>query len=194
MGGNDTKRLLRDALRSSRRRLAADWLARRSADVCARILASDAFAAARRLVGYAPMPGEVDPGSVLDAAHARGVPVYLPRLEGDALRFLAPDGPLVPGRHGVLEPASGTPLGGTDPATMFLVPGVAFDLTGTRLGRGGGHYDRALPACPGATTVGVAFEFQIIPRLPRDAWDVSVWAVATDARLIVTTPQDAGRP
>ena len=186
MGGHDSKRLLRETVRAFRRRVAVDRLARASADLCARVLASSAFARAERLVAYCPTDGEADPGCVVAAARAMGLPVYLPRASGSAPCFVAADGPLRPGRYGIPEPSVGEPLADAGAETMILVPGVAFDQTGTRLGRGGGYYDRALAAWPTATTVGLAYEFQILPRLPRDPWDVPVSALATDARWIMS--------
>jgi 5-formyltetrahydrofolate cyclo-ligase len=67
---------------------------------------------------------------------------------------------------------------------LFVVPGMAFYLLGTRLGRGGGHYDRVLASHPDSVRVGLAFEWQILPRLPRARWDVPMDAVATESRLV----------
>jgi 5-formyltetrahydrofolate cyclo-ligase len=183
MGGHDTKRLLREAARSHRRRLGADWLASTSARVCAHALALPATASARRLVAYCPTNGEVDPAGIVEVVRARGIPVYLPRFVGDALTFV-PEGPLRPGRYGIREPPAGEPLRDAGPETVALVPGLAFDLAGTRLGRGGGHYDRALAAWPGVATIGLAFECQLVPRLPCDPWDVPVSAIATESRVV----------
>ena len=194
MGGHDTKRLLRETARTVRRRVAGDRLTRASAELCARLLAWPTFAAAERLVAYCPIDGEVDPGDVVAAAHAAGMPVYLPRTDASGMTFVAPGGPLQPGRYGIPEPRSGEVLADAGRETMILVPGVAFDLAGTRLGRGGGHYDRALSVWPSATTVGLAYEFQILPSLPRDPWDVPVSAIFTDARSIVpAAPAAVGR-
>jgi 5-formyltetrahydrofolate cyclo-ligase len=193
MGVDETKRLLREVARRRRRCLDAPWVTATSARLCARVLAAPAFAATRRLVAYCATEGEVDPTAVVTAARASGIPVYLPRFAGGDLTFVTADGPLRPGRHGIPEPASGAPLTDAGSETTVLVPGLAFDLTGTRLGRGGGHYDRVLAAWPAANTIGLAFECQILPRLPRDPWDVPVATVATESRLVAgTAPSDVG--
>jgi 5-formyltetrahydrofolate cyclo-ligase len=159
--------------------------------VCARVLAAPAFAAVRRLVAYCATEGEVDPTLVLAAARAKGIPVYLPRLADEGLTFVAAEGALRPGPHGIPEPVSGARLTHAGSETAVLLPGLAFDLTGTRLGRGGGHYDRALAAWPAVNTIGLAFECQVLPRLPRDPWDVPVATVATESRLVSgTAPSD----
>jgi 5-formyltetrahydrofolate cyclo-ligase len=74
---------------------------------------------------------------------------------------------------------------------VVLVPGVAFDEAGGRLGRGGGFYDRSLAAlrATGAVyAVGLAYEAQMAARVPRDAWDEPVDVVATERRLLVSRP------
>jgi 5-formyltetrahydrofolate cyclo-ligase len=67
---------------------------------------------------------------------------------------------------------------------LFLVPGLAFDARGARLGRGAGSYDRALARHVNALRIGLAYEFQLVQRLPEAAWDIRMDAVATDARLV----------
>src|SRR5262249_60628997 len=117
------------------------------------------------------------------AGMAQGQIVYFPRVVGRELEFLAcsPDG-LRPGTHGVAEPAEGLPLPPPGRDALFLVPGLGFDPGGTRLGRGGGHYDRALAHHPAALRIGLACEAQILSWLPRDPWDQPMDAVVTDRR------------
>ncbi len=73
---------------------------------------------------------------------------------------------------------------------LVVVPGVAFDVTGTRLGQGGGWYDRYLAATPTSRRIGVCFEVQIAEWLPRDAHDVPVEAIITEHRVITVAPPD----
>jgi len=67
---------------------------------------------------------------------------------------------------------------------LFLVPGVAFDARGVRLGRGIGWYDRALERHPRSIRVGLAYGFQVVSRLPEAPWDVRMHAIVTEAGLI----------
>ena len=67
---------------------------------------------------------------------------------------------------------------------MFLVPGVAFTPCGVRLGRGVGWYDRALGRHPRGIRIGLAYGFQVVPRLPEAPWDVRMHAVVTESRSI----------
>jgi 5-formyltetrahydrofolate cyclo-ligase len=67
---------------------------------------------------------------------------------------------------------------------LMLVPGLAFDPMGHRLGRGGGHYDRALAAAAGAVALGVGFGFQVVSEVPVEAWDRPVSGILTERGLL----------
>ncbi len=128
---------------------------------------------------YWPIKGEVDLRGLeglLDATFC------LPKVVGSSLGFGRPER-LVEGAFGILEPeVADVPLCEID---VFLVPGVAYDLEGFRLGYGGGYYDRLIAGkLPHQLFVGVAFEFQLVEELPRDGWDVPVDVVLTDASCV----------
>lgn len=117
-----------------------------------------------------------------------GRKVILPRVEGDAMTLVEVNGleDLSSGYRGLLEP--GSDRGRVVPSETIevaLVPGLAFDLRGNRLGRGGGHYDRALAGL-GRTSlkIGLAYDFQVVDRLPVEARDVPVDLVVTETRII----------
>src|SRR5262249_35357779 len=160
---------LRRELLAARRRWQPGFLRACSAGVCERVLALDAFRAAGHLVVYAARSDEIDPSSLVQVALATGKTVYFPRVVDSTLEFLSalPED-LQPGAYGVLDPSSGKPLDLRLPDVLFLVPGVAFDPAGLRLGRGGGHYDRALARHPHGLRIGLAAEPQIRPALPED--------------------------
>jgi 5-formyltetrahydrofolate cyclo-ligase len=145
-------------------------VARASARACDRVFALAAFAAARHVVVYAAMGNELDPRPIAERALAAGKDVYYPRPPGEPAGFAS--------RRGTV------PLAGNAIGVLFVVPGVAFDPRGARLGRGGGWYDRALGAPPGGIRVGLAFDFQVLPVLPEAPWDVRMHAVVTDERLL----------
>src|SRR5262249_62364793 len=92
-----------------------------------------------------------------------------------------------PGTHGGPGPAEGLPPPPPGRDALFLVPGLGFDPGGTRLGRGGGHYDRALAHHPAALRIGLARETQILSSLPRDPWDQPMDAVVTERRILWAT-------
>ena len=183
----DAKDALRRRLRTARANLSPRVAAERSAAVCARVMGLPAFTTARAVVAYAPVENEVDPASVVAAALADGKAVYYPRRAADGLEFLQSD-PAGLQRRGfpVPEPVDGRPLAveaGEDIA--FLVPGIAFDPGGVRLGRGAGCYDRALARHPRAARIGLAYEMQLVASLPEAAWDIRMDAVVTEVRVLV---------
>lgn len=92
---------------------------------------------------------------------------------------------LIAGRNGIMEPGPGVAAVPIPDLDLVLVPGLAFDEEGFRLGRGAGFYDRFLghPSLT-AASIGVAFEVQMSPKLPRDEWDIPLHAIATERRWI----------
>jgi 5-formyltetrahydrofolate cyclo-ligase len=90
---------------------------------------------------------------------------------------------LVPGRYGVREPAASIPGEALGADVLILVPGVAFDLRGGRLGRGGGVWDRALVETHGAPVFGVGYDLQIVDRVPGEAHDRPVDALLTETGI-----------
>ena len=188
------KRRLRLRMTTARQGLAAAAAAELSRSACARLLEHDVFGAAVHIVAYSPVGNEVDPGELVDAARLAGRPVYYPRRTGTTLEFLRADpATLRPGSGGLLEPTHGDrpPEDATD--VLFLIPGVAFDPRGVRLGRGAGCYDRALTRFSKARLLGLAYDFQVVPFLPEASWDVRMHAVVTDARLLECADRSIGQ-
>ena len=132
---------------------------------------------------YAPKGSEVDT-ALLDAAlRARGVTVVYPRVvEGQSLlefRVAAIDD-LVVGRFGLREPPTTADLVDVLQITAFVVPGLAFDRTGGRVGWGRGHYDVTLAAAPDAMRIGLAFECQLLDHVPAEPHDMKLHHVITE--------------
>lgn len=143
---------------------------------------------ASRVAGYLAAPDEFDPAPLLAAAHRRGSRLHVPRLSrvraaGMGFTPLAP--PLRRNRYGLLEPAAGPSLS-LQYFNLVLIPLVAFDRRGFRLGMGGGYYDRALAfrhrrrRWRGPLLIGVAFGAQQVERIPDRSWDVRLDAVLTE--------------
>jgi 5-formyltetrahydrofolate cyclo-ligase len=128
---------------------------------------------AKVVAGYAPMGSEISPMVAIEEARAVGAITVFPAFSNPAkpFRFLAGD-PSKAGPFGILQPkASAPPL---DP-DLILVPLIAVDARGTRLGRGKGHYDRVLARLrrSGATLVGIGWPLQrLTQEIPHDPWDV----------------------
>jgi 5-formyltetrahydrofolate cyclo-ligase len=145
---------------------------------------------------YAAVPGEVGTGLIAEAVRLAGGKVYYPRIRPDGdmsfHRVDREDG-LVPGRYGIPAPA-GESMGSGEPERfdLVVVPGLAFDRRGFRLGRGGGYYDRFLSRVVPTLVVGLAFSWQIVPAVPVDPWDVPMGAVVTEKGVIRVSSASAG--
>lgn len=186
---------IRASKRGLRRSVAAALTAmtpaeREAGSVRARALlaAQPEWLAATAVLFYAPMAGELDVWPLLEAALAAGKRAGLPRFvpergayEAREVRDLAAD--LKPGHFGIREPAGHCPPWALNRLDFILVPGVAFDLQGCRLGRGKGYYDRLLAGLPGARC-GVAFDQQIVREVPVTAHDIVMNWIVTPTRWI----------
>lgn len=183
----DAKRALRAAVLAARGRLDPSARAQASTAVVARLEALDLVRGARTLAVYAPLGSEVDVLELARRLAGRGVRVLFPRVvRGERRMRLAACAPedLVPGPLGALEPPAAAPSVEAGEVDCALVPGLAFSLDGHRLGRGGGHYDATLASLPRAARIGVAFEAQVVPAIPREPHDVTLDALVTEARAL----------
>ncbi|MGE4537678.1 MAG: 5-formyltetrahydrofolate cyclo-ligase [Desulfovibrio sp.] len=182
------KDALRRQMLARRKVQEPDVAARASLAVARQVEALPRYAAAREVLAYLPIRGEVDAGILVRSLLASGRRVLLPRCRPDApgaldLGCLTSLDAAVPGRYGILEPPQDVclPPDAYSP-DVILVPGVAFDMQGGRLGFGGGYYDRllALPMAAAALTIGLAFAFQLVSHLPAEPWDKSMDIVVTE--------------
>ncbi len=135
------------------------------------------------VAGYWPMGAEIDIRPLLAALHDRGHPVVLPVTSkiGERLTFRRwhPGATMVPERFGTMRPD-----GAAMEPDMLLIPLLAFDAAGGRLGYGGGFYDRTLVALPGRFRLGCAFAAQQVDAVPAGPYDVRLDAVATENGMI----------
>jgi 5-formyltetrahydrofolate cyclo-ligase len=133
--------------------------------------------------GFWPLGEEIDIRPLLIVLHQRGHRVALPVTprRGEALTFRAwqPGDALVPERFGTMRP-----IGEVLVPDMLLIPLLAFDAAGGRLGYGGGFYDRTLAALPGRFRLGCAFAAQQVDAVPVGPYDIRLDAVATEAGII----------
>lgn len=133
---------------------------------------------------YAALPEELPLDPLIQRLLADGRTVGLPRVTGPgvlALHVVTDLDDLVPGAFGVREPTQDSQTLAPDAVAAVLVPGVAFDRDGGRLGYGGGYYDRLLPRLGGAVRIGVCLEAQLVPAVAVEAHDQRVDAVVTEA-------------
>ena len=142
------------------------------------------FAGVSVVAGYHPLGSEISPLAAMEEARAVGAIAAFPCFTNPAkpFRFIAGD-PLEPGPFGIMQPAKRHPVVEPD---LVLVPLIAVDGSGTRLGRGKGHYDRALVRLKknGARLIGVGWAMQrLTETIPADEWDVPLDGFASPKGL-----------
>lgn len=152
----------------------------------------------RCVAGYSAIGNELDPAAALAGLRPLGCSVGYPRvLPKSAARprlafFAAAPAALQPGAFGILEPDHSAPALPLSAIDVFIVPGLAFDEHGARLGYGGGYYDELIAAVRkdrSATFIGLAYDFQIVESCPVESGDCPVDIIITDTRVIRrTTP------
>jgi 5-formyltetrahydrofolate cyclo-ligase len=154
--------------------------------IARRLLGDFVFMKGAIVAGYAAIGAEVDPFPLMAALGAQGHPLCLPRTEAKAIVFRAwkPGDPLVVGRMNIPEPDAKAKERRPD---LLLVPLIAFDRKGYRLGYGAGYYDRYLSEQRAKRTiraVGIAYAGQAVDELPHEPHDEPLDAVVTEERLI----------
>lgn len=147
--------------------------ARRAAEssvLCSAVLAHPKYIEARTVALYSPLGDEADISEILREAMP-SKRVALPVVEGSDMyfRFLTPDGATRTGTFGIEEPCG--EICEPQQIDFMLVPGVAFDKEGNRMGRGRGYYDRYLADC-GAFKAGICFSYQLIESIPHEKHDI----------------------
>jgi 5-formyltetrahydrofolate cyclo-ligase len=159
-----------------------------SAQIRTRLKEQDFWQKAASTLFFAPMPDEVDLWPLLEETLAVGKIAALPRFDPVSNDYLACrvqhlQTEIGPGQFGIREPKAGCPEIPLERLGLVLVPGVAFDLGGCRLGRGRGYYDRLLPEIPGIKC-GIAFDEQIVEAVPAGKLDVRMDFILTPTRCV----------
>lgn len=179
------KGTLRALTLARRRALAPEQVKERSAELQRRFLALPEFRRVSVIALYAPIHGEVETGLVASAALAAGKTVIFPAVVEDDLEFRAVRalGELVPGRFRIPEPAGeAVEVSGAD---LIVVPGVAFDQCGRRIGYGKGFYDRSLHRLEGSgKLVGFCYDFQLVEEIVGEPHDVTMDLIVTELRVV----------
>jgi len=195
----DRKQYIRRLIRAVRRGLSEAERLAHSRRVWERVAALPCYQHARVVLGYMAFDHEVLTDGLMQQTMASGKQLVLPMVLGDrqdmALYVIEDLGcDVAPGYRGILEPQpQRTRAVAPETLELALIPGVAFDLRGGRLGFGTGLYDRLLSRLPrGIPTVGLAFDFQVIPRLPFQPHDMLLEAIVTEHRIIWGTSYTQG--
>jgi len=181
-----TKKALRETALLARTRAAETAGPKAALLIARRLLGDFVFMKGAIVAGYAAVRGEVDPFPLMAALQAQGHALCLPRTQGETITFRAwkPGDPLVVGRFAIPEPDAKAKERRPD---LILVPLLAFDRDGYRLGYGGGFYDRYLSEHRAKRTIraiGIAYAGQQLDQIPREPTDERLDAIVTEERVI----------
>ncbi|MGM9627928.1 MAG: 5-formyltetrahydrofolate cyclo-ligase [Faecousia sp.] len=169
------KKELRRAIREKKRAMTEDEIENRSAKLAQLLYASDAYRNAQTIYGYLPYNQEVRTVPMLEQALRDGKRVAVPKVFGDEMKFLYLEDltQVAKGYAGIPEPIADEPEA-QDRTALVLMPGLAFDPQGHRIGYGGGFYDKFLAAEPNHPTLALCYDFQLLPELETEEHDIPV--------------------
>ena len=169
------KKELRRTIRERKRAMTEEEIVSRSDKLGEQFAQSEAYKAAKTIYGYLPYNQEVRTVPMLEQALRDGKRVAVPKVYGDEMKFLYLDdlSQVEKGYAGIPEPIADEPVADDDTA-LVLMPGLAFDPQGHRIGYGGGFYDKFLAAEPNHPTLALCYEFQMLPRLDTEEHDIPV--------------------
>jgi len=182
----EAKSDLRQKIRAMLEKISSAVRAVESVDLCERLKTQ--MPSAHTVLFFAPLPDELDIWPVLELSLALGTTCALPFFDegkktygAKEIKKLATD--IVSGKFGVREPAAGCPEIPLDKFDLVLVPGMAFDLQGNRLGRGRGFYDRLLTEASGVKC-GIGYDLQLLEDIPTEPHDAKVHFVLTPGKCV----------
>lgn len=169
------KKELRASIRARKRAMTEEEIVSRSEQLTELFLNSDAYQNAKTIYGYLPYNQEVRTVPLLLQALRDGKRVAVPKCYGSEMKFIYMDDltKVEKGYANIPEPIADGPIG-DDPTALVLMPGMAFDPQGHRIGYGGGFYDKFLAAEPDHPTLALCYEFQMLPQLDTEEHDIPV--------------------
>jgi 5-formyltetrahydrofolate cyclo-ligase len=179
------KTQLRERVRDVLQAISADQHAALSSAMVNRLVNIPPFRAARTIFLFSPLRGEPALAEAMNVAVQWGAKAFSPRFNATSGQYEAAmclsNERMVKGPFGTFEPDAGCPSIPLNQLDLVLVPGIAFDFAGRRLGRGKGFYDRLLAEVRGHKC-GVAFDEQIVAEVPEEPHDVRVDSILTPSR------------
>ena len=169
------KKELRRCIREKKRAMTAEEIEAKSTRLGELFAQSELYRQAKTIYGYLPYNQEVRTVPMLERAIRDGKRVAVPKCYGDEMRFLYLDdlNAVEPGYAGIPEPVADEPVA-DDETALVLMPGMAFDPEGHRIGYGGGFYDKFLAKEPNHPTLALCFDFQMLEHLETEEFDIPV--------------------
>ena len=169
------KQALRKEIRDKKRAMTEAEIVAASQRLAELFVASEAYRQAKTIYGYLPYNPEVRTVPMLQQALADGKRVAVPKCYGDEMRFIYLEdlSQVEKGYCGIPEPIADEPVA-DDKTALVLMPGLAFDPQGHRMGYGGGFYDKFLEKEPNHPTIALCYGFQMLEHLETEAHDIPV--------------------
>lgn len=172
------KKALRQQIRQQKQTLTSTQIETASCRLGALLAEHPSYQASSVIYGYLPYNQEVRTVPMLRRAIAEGKRVAVPKVYGEEMRFIYLEDleQVAPGYAGIPEPVADGPVA-DDPRALVLMPGLAFDREGHRIGYGGGFYDKFLQREPNHPTLALCYEFQLLEHLETEDHDIPVACV-----------------
>lgn len=169
------KKALRAQIREQKRAMTEDQIVAASTRLMEKFVATEAYKKAETIYGYLPYNQEVRTVPILEQALRDGKCVAVPKIYGDEMKFIYMTdlSAVEKNGYGIPEPVADDPVA-DDPKALVLMPGLAFDKHGHRIGYGGGFYDKFLSKETGHPTVALCYDFQMLPELKTEEFDIPV--------------------
>ncbi len=169
------KKALRAHIREKKRAMTEAEIVAKSEALGRLFAASEAYKQAKTIYGYLPYNQEVRTVAMLQRALEDGKRVAVPKCYGDEMRFIYMDDltKVEKGYCSIPEPIADGPIA-DDPTALVLMPGLAFDPQGHRIGYGGGFYDKFLASEPNHPTLALCYDFQLLDHLETEEFDIPV--------------------
>ncbi len=176
MTGIMSKKTLRQLIRQRKAEVPIEERLRLSEILCQKVLSETRWQEAKTVLLYHALPDEVNTSLLLAEALKNGKTVLLPVVNGENLDLKIYTGDTATGSFAIEEP-TGPIFTAYEKVDMAVIPGMAFDKMGNRLGRGKGYYDRTLPLLSRAYKLGLCFPFQLLDSIPAEPHDMRMDAI-----------------
>jgi 5-formyltetrahydrofolate cyclo-ligase len=182
----DSKQALREAMLKKRNSFSNDILKEMGHMIQAKVMEMDEFAMAETVGAYCSIGTEVNTMHIIRAVLEMKKKLALPKVRGESIYFAEVrdiERDLERGQYKIMEPKDHCAK--TETMDLILIPGIAWDMHGHRLGYGKGYYDRYLSNI-NASSIGLAYDFQVLESIPHDKDDFNVKMIVTEKRVIHT--------
>ena len=169
------KKELRRQISKRKREMTESEIENASRVLAEKFVNSQVYRDAKTIYGYMPYNQEVRTIPMMEQALRDGKRVAVPKVYGDTMKFIYMDdlSQVEEGYYNIPEPIADGPVA-EDPTALVLMPGLAFDETGNRMGYGGGFYDKFLAQEPDHPTVALCYAFQMVDHIPTEEYDIPV--------------------